>query len=193
MARLRPFPASRHASPAIFVQKDLHNCTRLPPSGRHAPCSGVPLQRPLPSPVSERENFATPCDLQATHRVNRQGQAGLHIQRGRLQEHRLQPCTRSSASHTTTGYTTTHFITASTYPHYAFWSSRPLSRTLQLLSNHLRRGGGGGQVRVRVKLRPTGSQSLCGNLPHERQSTYVRIPERLVDFMSMVTQQYVTS
>jgi hypothetical protein len=29
MARLRPVPAARHASPATFVHKDLRNCTRL--------------------------------------------------------------------------------------------------------------------------------------------------------------------
>jgi hypothetical protein len=29
MARLRPVPAARHASPATFVHKDLHNCTHV--------------------------------------------------------------------------------------------------------------------------------------------------------------------
>jgi hypothetical protein len=143
MARLTPVPASRHASPGTFVHKDLHNCTRLPPSGRNAPGSAAPLQRPLPSPVSARENAATASARQAHHRINRQGQAGLHIQRGRLQEHRLQPCGQSNASHTTTGYTTSHIITGSTYPNYTFRSSRPFPRTLQHLSNLLRGGEGG--------------------------------------------------
>jgi cleavage and polyadenylation specificity factor subunit 1 len=29
MTRLRPVPAARHASPATFVHKDLHNCTHV--------------------------------------------------------------------------------------------------------------------------------------------------------------------
>jgi hypothetical protein len=38
--------------------------------------------------------------------------------------------------------TKTYFITAFTYPHYAFRSSRQFPRTLQPLSNHLRGRGG---------------------------------------------------
>jgi hypothetical protein len=117
MARLRPSP---HASPGTFVHKDLHNCTRLPPSGRNAQGSGAPLQRPLPSPVKARNNATIPRARQAHRSVNRQGQACQHIQRGRLQEHRLQPCGQTNASHSTTGYTTSHIITAYSYPNYEF-------------------------------------------------------------------------
>jgi hypothetical protein len=50
---------------------ELH--TRLPSSGRNTPSSRVPLQWPVPGPVSEKENAATPCARQAsnfkTHRV----------------------------------------------------------------------------------------------------------------------------
>jgi hypothetical protein len=56
---------------------------------------------------------------------------------------RQQPYSHTNASHCIPDYTIIHIITASTYSHYAFQSSRPLSRTLQHLSNLLRLGGGG--------------------------------------------------
>jgi hypothetical protein len=101
-----------------------HSCTRTSPPGRHPQSSGASLQRSSQGPLAKRENLAGPSARQATHRVNRQGQAGLHIQRSRLQEHRLQPCTHSHTSHTTSIFhppTRTYFITASTYPHYVLY------------------------------------------------------------------------
>jgi hypothetical protein len=49
---------------------------RLHPSGHNAPGFGAPLL----GPVTEREDTATPRARQAQHRVNRQGQAGLHAE-----------------------------------------------------------------------------------------------------------------
>jgi hypothetical protein len=87
------------------------------PTGRNAPGSGAPL----PGPVSERQNTATPCARQASHHVNRQGE------RGRLRKHCRQPCNQSNAS-SDSGHTATAF----TNPNYTF---RPLARTLEHLSN----------------------------------------------------------
>jgi cleavage and polyadenylation specificity factor subunit 1 len=71
MARLRPVPAVRHASPATFMHKDLHNRTRCSPPGRNTQSSGAPLQRSLPGPLAERENVAVPRARQACHCVCR--------------------------------------------------------------------------------------------------------------------------
>jgi cleavage and polyadenylation specificity factor subunit 1 len=73
MVRLRPVPAERHASPATFVHKDLHNCT-------HVFLRQNTIRRPLEPPysgpyqvLSKREDDETPCARQARHRVDRQG------------------------------------------------------------------------------------------------------------------------
>jgi cleavage and polyadenylation specificity factor subunit 1 len=68
MARLRPVPAARHASPATFVHNDLEKCTH------------VFLRQDTPGPVTEGEDNATPRAREARHGVNRQGEAGLHPQ-----------------------------------------------------------------------------------------------------------------
>jgi hypothetical protein len=55
------------------------NPQRHPTSGRKAPGSEASLQRSLLGPVSERENAKTPFVRQASHRVNRKGEADLRI------------------------------------------------------------------------------------------------------------------
>jgi hypothetical protein len=100
----------------------------------------TPLQWPLPGPLTERENTAAPDARQARHRVGRQGQASLRVERDRLQEHHFQILGQHSASHTTT---------APSYPDYTLRSPRPLPRTFRLLSNNLR--GGGGDVGISHK------------------------------------------
>jgi hypothetical protein len=52
----------------------------LPPSGHNAPGFGDPLQRPLPGPVTQREDTATYRAPEDRHCVSRQGEAGLHLQ-----------------------------------------------------------------------------------------------------------------
>jgi hypothetical protein len=64
----------------------------------------------------------SPCQLTGSSRPT--------YQRGRLQEHSLQPCGQSNSSHSTTGQTTDH-ITAYSYLNYALRSSCPLPRPLQ--------------------------------------------------------------
>jgi hypothetical protein len=90
-----------------------------------------PLQRPLPGPFGERENTAAPCARQACHRVCRQGQASLRVERGRLWEHYFQPLGQRNPRHSTT----------SSYTDYTLRSPRSLPRTLKHLNNILRGGG----------------------------------------------------
>jgi cleavage and polyadenylation specificity factor subunit 1 len=81
MARLRPVPAERHASPATFVHSNLEKCTQVflcQDTTRRA--LEPPLQRPLPGPVTQREDIATCRAREARQCVSRQGQAGLHPQ-----------------------------------------------------------------------------------------------------------------
>jgi hypothetical protein len=81
MARLRPVPAARHASPIyIHAQRPREVHPRLPLSGHNTPSLEAPLQRPLPGPVTEGEDNPTPRAREARHGVNRQGEAGLHPQ-----------------------------------------------------------------------------------------------------------------
>jgi hypothetical protein len=93
--------------------------------------------RPVPATRHARpgtfvhKNALTACSRKTHHSVNRQDQTGLHIQRGRLHAHHLQPCSQNATS---------QIFTASSYPHYAFRSSHPLPPMLQHLSNHLRGG-----------------------------------------------------
>jgi hypothetical protein len=108
----------------------LHAC--FSPSGRNTPGSGAPLQRPLPGPLTERENTASPCERQARHRVCRQGQASLRVERGRLWEHHFQPLGQRNPRHST----------SSSYTVYTLWSPHSLPRTLKHLSNILRGGVG---------------------------------------------------
>jgi hypothetical protein len=54
-----------------------------------------------PGLVSERQNAKTPRAWQAHRRVCRQGQAFLHIQRGRLRTYYLQTCDHRKPSHST--------------------------------------------------------------------------------------------
>jgi hypothetical protein len=66
MALLGPDPATRHANPGTYVHKDLHTCT-------HVFLSQDATRRaiePIPGPVSEREDAATPYARQASHHVN---------------------------------------------------------------------------------------------------------------------------
>jgi hypothetical protein len=60
--------------------RELHS--RLPPSGHNTPSFEAPLERPLPSPVTEGEDSSTPHGRKARYGVNRQGEAGLHTQWG---------------------------------------------------------------------------------------------------------------
>ncbi|XP_023713537.1 uncharacterized protein LOC111867700 [Cryptotermes secundus] len=67
MARLRPNPATRHASPVTFVHSALKKCTHVflrQDTTRRA-------LEPLPGPITEGENNANPRARQARHRVNR--------------------------------------------------------------------------------------------------------------------------
>jgi cleavage and polyadenylation specificity factor subunit 1 len=92
MARLRPIPAARHASPATSVHKDLHNRTHVflrQDATRRALVSAY--RGHLPGPLAERENAAVPFEQQACHCVCRQGQARLRVERDRLWEHHFQP------------------------------------------------------------------------------------------------------
>jgi hypothetical protein len=61
----------------IRAQRPREVHTRLPPSGHNTMGFGAPLQRPLPGPVMEREDIATPHARQVRPRVNRHSQAGL--------------------------------------------------------------------------------------------------------------------
>jgi hypothetical protein len=100
LARLRPVPASYHASSATSCTRTFINA-RMSFSVR-TPASGAPLQRFLPGPLAERENTAAPCARQACHRVCRQGQATLRVERGRLWEHYFQSLVQRNPRHSTT-------------------------------------------------------------------------------------------
>jgi hypothetical protein len=78
MARLSPVPAARHAYTATFLHRDLEKCThvflrktQLTASWSH------PTTAPTRSCHGERKRCNSRA-RQARHRVNRQGQAGLH-------------------------------------------------------------------------------------------------------------------
>jgi hypothetical protein len=139
MARLRPIPAARHASPSTFVHSDLERCTHVflhQDTTRQA--LEPPIQRLLPGPVTEREDSATSCAREACHCVNRQGQAGLHPQRDRPRE-QLQPASRNNPGRNTTSHAATAIP-----KNYTIQSSHPFPCSLKHLSSHLRGGGGGG-------------------------------------------------
>jgi hypothetical protein len=140
MTRLRPVPATRRARPGTFVHKDLRTCTNVflrQDSTRFA------LEPPYSGPyrvISRTEKTFRLYSRQTHHSVFRQGQTGLHFQRGRHHTQHLQPCGQHNAYHRTTDYTSSHIITASSSTHYTFRSSRPLPRTLHHLSHKFRGG-----------------------------------------------------
>jgi hypothetical protein len=69
MACLRPVPAARLASPAIFIHSALEECTHV--FLRHnAPRFGAPLQRPLPGSIMEIEDAATPRARETCYCIN---------------------------------------------------------------------------------------------------------------------------
>jgi hypothetical protein len=135
MARLRPVPAARHASPATFVHKDLRDRTRLSPPGRCTPGSGAPLQRPVPGPLAERENVAAPCARQANHCVCRLGQTSVRVGRFRPRK----PYFELSGTQDTTSDTSGRAATTYNSDDYTLRSPRSLPNTLQ----HLEISAGG--------------------------------------------------
>jgi hypothetical protein len=139
MARLRPVPAARHASPATFMHSDPEKCTHV---FFRQDTTRLALETPYSGPYQcllWREDAATPCAQEARHCVKQQGQVGLHPQRDRPQEE-LQPTSRNNSSHGTTCCATTVLHT-----NYTLRSPHPFPHSPQHLSNHLH-GGGGGMV-----------------------------------------------
>jgi hypothetical protein len=119
------------ASPGTLVYKDLLNCTHVflrQYSTRRA------FEPPYSGPTSEKLHAKTPCERQTHHRVCRQCQACLHIQRGRLQTHYLQTCDSPNPSHSTFWHTTTAFNDQD----YTLRTLCSFSRTLHLLNINLR-------------------------------------------------------
>jgi hypothetical protein len=155
MARLRPVPAARHAS-------RLYSCTATSRSALSSSSGRTqnaelwnPLQRPLPGPVTEREDAATPRAREARH-CQLTGSSLPMPSTGPAAE--LQLASRSKPGRSTT-------CQATTAPNYTLRSPHSFSRSLQYLSNHLRGGGGYvgtsdsqttelPQCSVRVTLRP---------------------------------------
>jgi hypothetical protein len=139
MARLRPVPAARHASPSTFVHSNLERCTHV------FLCQDKTLQAlepPYSGPywvLSRREKTATSRAREACHCVNGQGQADLHPQRDRLRE-QLQP--------------TSHAATALS-KNYTLRSSHPFPCSLEHLSNHLRGEGDVGTSHSAKQTTPT--------------------------------------
>jgi hypothetical protein len=119
MARLRPIPATRHASPGTFVYKNLLNCT-------HVFLRRDSTRRGL----EERQNAKTPCALRTYYRVCRQGQPCLHIKRERLRTHYIQTYDHRNPSHNTSWNTPTVFNDQD----YTLRVPCPFSFTLLLLS-----------------------------------------------------------
>jgi hypothetical protein len=70
MARLRPVPAARHASPATVVQSPREMHPRLPPSGHNATDFGTPLQRPLPESVRGRSATVSADRVKPAYVIN---------------------------------------------------------------------------------------------------------------------------
>jgi hypothetical protein len=183
MARLRPVPATRHSNPGTFIHKDLTNCTHVfhrQDSTRRA------LEPPYSEPyqVLSRKNKTLKLVARQTHhRVCRQGQACLHIQRGRLWNHYFQACHHCNPNHNTFWNTTTAFNNQN----YTLRTPCQFSRTLHLLSINLR-GGGGADVGASHGILPHVANIdnrsatvlvckcslLCNNIPiatHTRNST----------------------
>jgi hypothetical protein len=111
--------------------QELQPC--LSPPGHNALGFGAPLQRPLPGPVTEREDTATPRAWEVHRCVSQQGQAGLHPQdRSREQ---LQP-----ASSNNPGCRTTSHAATALHKNYMLRSPHPFLCSLKHLSSHLRGG-----------------------------------------------------
>jgi hypothetical protein len=136
MARLRPVPAARHASQSTFVHSDLERCTHVFLRQDTTCRPWNPLQRPLPGPFTEREDFAISRAREVCRCVNRQCQAGLHPQRDRPQE-QLRPASRNNPGRSTTSHAATAL-----HNNYTLRSSHPFPCSLKHLSSHLRRGEG---------------------------------------------------
>jgi hypothetical protein len=71
MARLRPIPATRHASPATFVHSDLEKCPHIFLRQDATLRALEPLYSDAYQVLSPRENTADPRATQARNRVNR--------------------------------------------------------------------------------------------------------------------------
>jgi hypothetical protein len=111
----------------------------LSPPGCHTQGSVATLQRPTQGPLAESENVADPSAPQSHSPCQQTGSSRPKY--STRPTSRTLSTTLHSQQHLPYLYhppTKTYFITASTYPHYAFRSSRPLPRTLQPLRNHLR-------------------------------------------------------
>jgi cleavage and polyadenylation specificity factor subunit 1 len=139
MARLRPVPATRQARPGTFEHKHLHTCTHV---FLRQDATRQALEPPYSGPykVISREEKALrqlirgkPITV-STDRVK----PTYKFNKADFTHNTSNPAVKHNAYHSTSDYTTSHIITASNYPHYMFRSSRPLPRTLQHLSNHLR-------------------------------------------------------
>jgi hypothetical protein len=81
MARLRPVPAARHASPATFVHSTLEECTHV---FLHQDTMRCALEPPYSGPyqvLSRKKDAATPRVRESCYRINRQIQANLHPER----------------------------------------------------------------------------------------------------------------
>jgi hypothetical protein len=69
--------------------------------GRNSSGPRTFLQRRLPGLVPERQKVKTSCTRKTSHRVYRQGQACLHIQRRRQRKHYLQTYDHRNFNHNT--------------------------------------------------------------------------------------------
>jgi hypothetical protein len=128
-------PGSTPHFPVYFrAQRSREVHPRLPPPGHITPGFGTPLQRPLPGPVTEREDSATSRVREACHCVNGQGQAGLHPQLNRPREE-LQP-----ASLNTPGRSYICHAATALHKNYTLRPSHSFPCSLQHLSRHLRGG-----------------------------------------------------
>jgi hypothetical protein len=139
MARLRPVPAVRHASPATFVHKDLHNCT-------HVLLCQDATRRALEPPYSG--------PYQVLSRKEKTLQVLVHGKPVTVSADRVKPAyvlnetdcgsTTSKSSANTTPATphtiSGHTATTPSYPDYTIRSPRPLPCTFRHLSNNLRGG-----------------------------------------------------
>ena len=151
--QLRPVPAARHASPAVFIHKDLADSTRLPPAGCSTAPRGSPLQRPLEGPGPHKEYDEWPT----WHGVNRQGEASLHHV-GDRQPHRDRSGTPGADNATRTKIEHTDPTSHADHP---FWPPRPPPSAVQRVSTLLRGGDVGTPHKSAAPVRTP------AQLPHE--------------------------
>jgi cleavage and polyadenylation specificity factor subunit 1 len=177
MARLRPVSATSHARPGTFVHKDLHTCTHV---FFRQDATRLALEPPYSGPyqvISRKEKTLRLLVRGKPITVSTDRVKPAYV----FNEADFTHNTSNSAVKTTptiappTTSPATHIITASSYPHYAFRWSRLLPRTFQ----HLKQPS------------PQGCDVGTSHMSMNKHMSVAM--QRLVDFISVVTQQYVTT